>query len=226
MKKVAFILLAAGKGARFGASKPKQFFEMHGKPLIFWSLKSIAKHSFSQVVITLPKEYLHRKKGLIGRIHKTVECVAGGDTRWQSLRNAMKKIRSGTDFVFVHDGARPNFNQAWLAKMLTLLKSKPTFSTVIPVVSLRDTVKLNHGKLKTFAKRELLCLAQTPQLSKVKDLLEAIKKIPGRVNVLDEGQAMEKIGKKSVGFKGSPTNIKITFPEDFAVAKILRKGRS
>ncbi|GEM_PF-216002 len=222
MAGVAFVVLAAGRGARFGGATPKQFRKFQGRSLLGRTLDKLSKAKWiDEVVVALPRAYLKSKA--VFKIPESIKVktrfVIGGPTRFKSLVSVLR-VLGKPEFVFVHDAARPNWNLGDARAMLRVLKKSKTASAVIPLLKIRETVKRVNSKVQTLPNREELFVSQTPQLVRLKDFMKAIKKAGGREDFVDEAQVLENAGLKVLPFPGNPHNIKVTYPEDLRLCQI------
>ena len=108
MKKISAIVLAAGKGSRMNSTTKKQFMEMNGKPVIWYSLFAFEIYGVDQIILVTGKEDVeYCRKEIVGKygFTKVTDIVEGGKERYQSVYNGLKKVTG--DIVMIHDGARP-----------------------------------------------------------------------------------------------------------------------
>ena len=217
MSKIHVIIPAAGSSSRMGQEIPKQFSSFHGKALIEW-----VDFIFSNVneVDTIAIGFNANERKYIENSnysfsHKTKIYYSGGDNRSETVLNTLNSINSYSsddDWVLIHDAARVGITEKFINSFIKeVVKDKVGGIVAIPSV---DTIKrLDKSKriIKT-ENRDELWLAQTPQMFRYKQLIEALEKYNGIPT--DEAQAIESLGLKPIIFKGLITNFKITYPED------------
>jgi len=215
------IIVAAGSGTRFGADVPKQFLEIGGKPILIHTLER-----FNQCT-EIDEIFLVLAENEIGNFQKTLEkfnlekvkkIIAGGKTRAESVRNAVKSI-SNAEIIGVHDGARPLVSAEEIAE--TFIKARETGACCL-VGKITDTIKrIENGKIIETIDRENLRRAQTPQTFRFEILQKAFSDDNFVSSATDECYLVEKAGFEVYFVEGSAKNIKITTREDFALAEIF-----
>ena len=216
------IIVAAGSGKRFKSDKPKQFVEIHGKPLIFHTLERFqAARSIDSVILVLPEDQIEYFNAIGGRfpIAKLFGVVAGGATRAESVRNGLDAIAFETEIVAVHDGARPLVTTEEIDA--TVEKAK-TAGAACLVAAVTDTIKSVRGEeIANTLDREKLRRALTPQAFHVDVLRRAFELGDLSEAVTDECYLVEKLG-HPIGFvEGSSRNIKITHSDDLIIAGVF-----
>ncbi len=216
-RKVIAIIVAAGKGKRFG--QKKQFLPLKGKLLLEHSLEAFNTHPLLDGII-LVLDDLKQWVNLKEKYSKIIEVVQGGDRRTDSVYSGFKRIKSqGDDIVLIHDGVRPIVTHDLITRVIESTKEK---GAVIPVVQIEEAVKYceKNEIIKTL-EREKIFRAQTPQGFVYKILKDAFMKAQ-RENYSgpDEAFLVEKIGLKVYTVEGDPKNIKITKPKDLKIAEL------
>lgn len=227
MKNVA-IVLAAGRGSRMKTEVPKQFLEIDGKPVLYYSLK-IFEDSFVDEVILVAGESLvpYCEEEIVKRygFSKVKKVVAGGSERFLSVYQGLLAC-DDADYVYIHDGARPFITQDILCVAKDCVEQYQACAAGMPV---KDTIKITdaEGFAVTTPQRNLVWQVQTPQVFKYKivrgayDALLAMSEMPA---VTDDTMVVETMTDVSVKmFSASYENIKITTPEDLDVAEIFAK---
>jgi len=216
MKKVSAIIVAAGKGRRFGV--PKQFVLLCGKPVLDWCLETIeAEEKISEIVLVVnkdvPKEKYFRRYGKISSV------VNGGERRQDSVISGFKKLDSKkTDIVLVHDGVRPLVQAALIEQIISVTEQK---GAAIPLIPVEDTIKKVEGQEVLFTlERNSLFRVQTPQ-GFFYDILKAglNKAMKENYYCTDEASLVERAGYKIYAVPGDYKNIKITNPDDIKIAE-------
>ena len=164
MKNIA-IVLAGGSGKRMGGDRPKQYMELGGKPLIFYSLKTF-EESFMDAVVLVCREGEEDfcKKEVAERygFQKIKAIVPGGKERYDSVYNGLKKTE-GYDHVFIHDGARPFVTGYVLERCLHYVEK---YGAAVAAVRAKDTIKIENGDgfVEQSPDRSLVWMMQTPQV--------------------------------------------------------------
>ena len=168
------------------------------------------------VVVAAPADYLDEAQRFLGT--RVVQLVEGGPTRQQSVANALDKI--STELVLVHDAARP-FVQAEVVE--ATLDALSECDGAVPIVQVHDTVKeVADDRVVRTVERDDLGLAQNPQAFRTNVLRAAHERArANRFEATDDAQLVENYGGTVRTVAGSPRNLKLTYPEDFAVAEAL-----
>lgn len=225
-EKITAIIVAAGEGKRFGGDVPKQFLEIAGKPLIIHTLERFEVClDVDEIILVLPENLTDSFRHKIQRynLEKLTKIVGGGKTRADSVWNGLSEIDSETaGIIAVHDGARPLVTVEEISA--TIRKAKVTGAACL-ATSVTDTIKeITGDKILRTIDRTRLRRAQTPQCFRYDILQRAFKENKFGEDATDESFLVEKIGVEVSLVEGSAKNIKVTHPEDFAVAEILLKG--
>ena len=166
----ALILLAAGSGQRFG--QDKMWVDLGGQPLITWSLKTLLDLGPSALILV--GEDLDRFKALDNRIYA---CVKGGDTRRASVLAGLSALPPETQYVLIHDAARPGVTAQMVLDVAAALGDHPA---ALPILPLNDTIKHIAGDTCTTLDRNHLFAAQTPQGFQLAALMKALKTLMKR----------------------------------------------
>jgi len=228
--KVSVILPAAGLGTRMGRSSPekfgtsrKQFMLLDGSPILVHTLRRfVSSPSVTEIVLALRQEdsewaaELLRQEGF----SKPVRLVQGGDSRQQSVENALASIAPETDLVAVHDAVRPFIDIETIEKVIA--EAASTGAAIVGIVPV-DTVKQVHlNKVRATIPRERLMLAQTPQVFRYDLLRNAFDKAreDGFIGT-DESSLVERLDVDVHVVPGSDRNIKITRPSDMELARLF-----
>ena len=210
------IIVAAGSGSRFKSDTPKQFLEINGMPVIVHTIERFqAAPSVDSIVLVLASD----QKLDTSAFSKVTNVVAGGTTRAESVRNGLNAV--GSDFVAVHDGARPLVTVDEIER--TIAKANETGAACL-VAPVTDTIKsIRGGDIADTLDREKLRRALTPQAFRTDILRKAFENIDFNDSVTDECYLVEKLGHPIAIVEGSSRNIKITHPEDLLLAEALLK---
>jgi 2-C-methyl-D-erythritol 4-phosphate cytidylyltransferase len=231
MLKVAAILPAAGLGIRMGRRSPeksgtsrKQFMLLDGSPILLHTIrKFVACSLVSEILVALRQEDLAWVNELLEKetLGKPVRLVEGGDSRHQSVENALARLSPDTDLVAVHDAVRPFIDPATIEKVVQ--EAAVTGAAIVGIVPV-DTVKqVRQNKIRTTLPRERLVLAQTPQVFRYDLLRRAFEaaREDGFVGT-DESSLVERLEQVDVSVvPGSDRNIKITKPSDMELARLF-----
>ena len=228
MKTIA-IIVAGGSGTRFGAQMPKQFLELRGKPILMRTIEAFAgngRDGSLDVIVTLPADQFELWQQLCDKHSFSVphHIVAGGETRWRSVKNALDSIVDAADVadvdvIAVHDGVRPLVTAALINRALDTAR---LHGSAIPVVTLNDSVRQLDGETSHALNRSSLRAVQTPQVFEAGLLMDAYRQ-PFDASFTDDASVVERMGHNVVLVEGDPQNLKITRPMDLALAEYLLK---
>ena len=230
--RVHALIPAAGHGSRFGGAVLKQYLPVCGKAVLTHSIRTFQFHPLITGITVILAEDDQLFESEVGSLATAVETVRGGDTRAQSVRNGLRFIKENhpdANWVLVHDAARPCLSPDSLDRLLELGLQSPDGAILAMPVS--DTLKCegDNGEIATTVDRFRLWAAQTPQLFPTDRLAKAIDAAHKEgCELTDESSAMEYIGASPKLVMGSAANIKITHPNDLAIAEVWlqRKDRS
>lgn len=219
-KKIA-IIVAGGTGQRMGSVVPKQFLEIQGKAILLHTIDQfIAAFEDIELVVVLPQSYIKEGEALLQKTgYKHIALVAGGETRFHSVKNGLSKVTSSS-IVFVHDAVRCLLTPALIQRCYQQAFER---GSAIPAVSATDSVRIVDGENNSVLDREKVMLIQTPQTFQSNVLLDAFKQTYSSL-FTDEANVVEANGGKVYLVDGEFENIKITRPLDLAIAEhILAK---
>ncbi len=221
---VAAIILAAGGSTRMSGID-KMFTPLFGKPLISYSLKVF--HDLPQVrsiVLCMSELNIEQGRRLVesNGWSKVADVVIGGDRRQDSVRNGLERT-GGVDWVIVHDAARPFVSAELIVRGLDQAEHTGAAIAAVPV---KDTIKVagDDNVVVDTPNRDRLWASQTPQIFRRELLLRAHEAVPE--DATDDAVMVERIGGKVRLFMGSHENLKVTTPEDLAVAEVILGRRS
>jgi len=216
---------AAGGGSRLGAATPKQYLTVAGHPLLYHALRELALNPRIErvFVVLAPGDTRFRAVawGELGARMQPLYC--GGETRAASVYNGLLAARdaiAGDDWVLVHDAARPCVSPAAIERLIGAVGEDGAGGLLaLPVA---DTLKRGNGDGRVAATepRDGLWHAQTPQMFRYDVLIEALRRC-GPAIVTDEASAIESMGLKPRLVMGESTNLKVTYPEDLALAAAI-----
>ena len=220
--KVGAIIPAAGRGKRIGASVPKQFLKIQGKPLLHHTLTVFASCKLiDYVVLVMPRADVDEMgEDWLNKYAIVREVVVGGEQRQDSVYNGFNSLERTTDIVVVHDGVRPFTTPQMITATVEEAQQHGAAITAIPV---NDTIKQAiDGFVKQTVSRDGLWRVQTPQAFQYGLLQQAFKKAKEDFYYgTDEGALVEYLGERVKIVPGSELNIKITRKEDLALGESL-----
>lgn len=213
------IIVAGGKGSRMGASIPKQFLLLKGKPILMHTIQHFSDFDPQiKIVVVLPLEHVESWKSLCGRFNFTIahQIVEGGSERTLSVVNGLSAVPN-EGCVAIHDGVRPLISTALIKRCFEHAEVK---GNAVPSVKISESMRrIKVGRSKT-VKREEYRLIQTPQCFKTKDLKAAYDKFANE-NFTDDASLFEADGHFIELIEGETKNIKITTPEELKMAELL-----
>jgi 2-C-methyl-D-erythritol 4-phosphate cytidylyltransferase len=228
MTRIAAIVPAAGLGTRMGADQPKQFLELDGMPLIIFTLRRLAScPAITDFLISTRADDVMSLQDKVAKaaLGRPARVVHGGDTRQQSVANALAQVDPSTEIVLVHDAVRPFVTREQIERLIAEVRARgaailgtPAIDTVKEVkrASLPEDVAL----ISATVPRERIVLAQTPQAFSYALLRDAFRKAQqDDVTASDESALVERFGHDVFVVQGSERNIKITRPSDMDLAR-------
>jgi len=230
MPDIHALIPAAGAGMRMDAKIPKQYQELAGKPLIHYAIDLLCTHTrVRQVFVVLGPQDHHFRQFDWSAYRGCLEPLyCGGATRGASVRNglmAMVDAVEPDDWVLVHDAARPCLTQALVDRLLEeLFFDRVGGLLAVPVADTLKRADASQRVIETVA-RETLWQAQTPQMFRYRLLLEAMRHADAAL-LTDEASAIEKMGLKPRLVTGGASNLKVTYPDDWLIAKYYLKSIS
>ncbi len=231
MKTVA-VVLAAGSGSRMNSDVKKQFMELGGKPLIYYSLKAFEESLIDDIVLVVSRGDIdYVKKDIVDKYHfdKATAIVEGGLARYHSVRLGLQAAAPDCDYAFIHDGARPFVNRDIILRALQAVKEYKACVVGMPA---KDTIKIadEKGFAASTPDRNFMWTIQTPQAFSYKMILELYQRLDREegdlmakgINITDDAMVVEYYTDTRIKLvEGSYDNIKITTPEDIAVAQAI-----
>ena len=217
------ILLCSGSSNRFGSDK--LFLKLLGKTVLQRSIEAFEKSdTIDEIIVVCKENSADRIRKLIKKMRakKVSSVVFGGETRFLSVREGLKAVSEKSDFVAIHDGARPMISAECIKRVA---EDAFKYGGAIASVPVKDTIKVSFGGfIESTPERSRLYSAQTPQIFKTVEFKEAIEK-EENIFLTDDSLVFERGGKRVFLSKGENTNIKITTPEDKEIAlQIIKKG--
>ena len=224
MAKLGLIIPAAGSGARMGASIPKPFIELCGKPILRHSIEAfLGVEGLVQIVVATSSEYVEQVRGMLAMLplNLAVHVVEGGAERQDSIRQALNVIAYDVDVVAIHDAVRP-FVQTKHIELC--VHAAEEYGASILAVPVKDTIKQvsDDSKIQGTPDRNSLWQAQTPQVFEIGLIKQAydFAKQQGYLGT-DDASLVENMGKPVHVIEGDRQNFKITYPLDLKLAELL-----
>ena len=221
MKKYA-IIVAGGKGVRMGKEIPKQFIPIGGIPILMRTIQAF--YDFDPditIILALPQDQQVHWQTLCKEYHFEIPVIVvnGGNTRYQSVKNALDKIET-EGIVAVHDGVRPFVSKEILT---TAYETAAQKGSAIPVIPVTDSIrKIGKNQTSFACNRSNYCFVQTPQTFKIGWLKQAYSS-PYHPDFTDDASVVEQSGFNVFTINGHPQNIKITTPIDLILAETFLK---
>jgi len=228
MSRIAAIIPAAGLGTRMGTDVPKQFLELDGMPLVIFTLRRLAACAeITDFFIATRADdviVLQDKVAKCG-LGRPARVIHGGDTRQQSVANALAQVDASTEIVVVHDAVRPFVTLVQIERIIAEARSRGAAILGIPAIDTVKEVKRaslpeDVARITATIPRERIVLAQTPQAFRYTLLRDAFKKAQqDDAAGSDEAQIVERFGHDVFVVLGSERNLKITRPADMDLAR-------
>ena len=224
--KCTAIVLAAGQGKRMGTKVQKQYLEISGKPVLFYSLDVFQKSDMidDMILVVGENQEEYCREEIIEKFHitKVRKIVKGGAERYHSVWNGLQEIAED-GYVFIHDGARPFVTEEILSRAYETVQREKACVVGMPV---KDTIKIadKEGFAKETPNRSLVWMVQTPQVFETFLIKNAYSLLMEQeiIQVTDDAMVVETMLQKKVKLvEGSYENIKITTPEDLKIAEVL-----
>jgi len=221
---IGVVLVAGGRGRRFGGEVAKQFQPLAGVPLLAWAARRVSTVPgvTTLVVVAAPEEY-ERCRALLASLALPLRLAPAGEERQQSVSSGLALLEAACELVIVHDAVRPLVEPRAVAACVEAARATGAAVLAAPVA---DTVKRADGGLVAeTVPRHGLWLAQTPQVFRT-DLLRRAHAEAARLGVLatDDAALVERLGAPVRIVPGSPLNRKITTPDDLAWAEAMVAG--
>lgn len=218
------IIVAGGKGSRFGSNIPKQFLPLAGTPVLMHTINRFAECN-THIIVVLPEDQIEDWIAMCSEYNFTTshDIVAGGSTRFGSVKNALDTITPGTsDLIAVHDGVRPLVTREIIEEAFN---TADAHGSAIPAVEVTDTTRIlaDDGVSSQALLRSSLRAVQTPQVFDAL-LLKSAYEAPYSEAFTDDASVVEAAGHSVTLTQGSPRNIKITHSIDLLIAEDLLRN--
>ncbi len=227
MSKFAAIVLSAGVGSRMKSDIPKQYMDLEGKPVIYYSLKAFEDAGFSSIVLVCGNDDVdYCRKEIVEKhdLKNVTAIVPGGKERYHSVYEGLKAV-GAADYVFIHDGARPMLSQEIIERLKSAVVKEDAAVAGMPV---KDTIKIvdDEAYVSDTPERQYVWQVQTPQCFSFPIIYNAYKSV---IQDEEEGWTIPKITDDAMVLEYATDhevkmveadyrNIKITTPEDLVIA--------
>ncbi|MEW6469354.1 MAG: 2-C-methyl-D-erythritol 4-phosphate cytidylyltransferase [Bacteroidota bacterium] len=220
LKKYA-IIVAGGSGTRMQSPVPKQFLKLNGLPVLMHTIgKFDDLKQDIEIILVLPQHLIPEWQDLCREFNFTtpVKVVEGGETRFHSVKNGLSLVRE-EGIVAVHDAVRPLVSPKTI---LSAYKAAEMYGNAVPAVPMSDSIRQIESTKSVAVDRARYCIIQTPQCFTTAVIKKAYMK-EYKFSYTDDASVVESIGEKIHLIDGTYDNIKITTPQDLAVAEALLK---
>lgn len=222
------IILSAGKGTRMNSEVAKQYMNIDGKPVLYYAIKAFEDSLVDEIIIVSGRDDVaYVNKEIVEKYGFTkVRCVvAGGDYRFSSVYNGLAAVNESSQYVFIHDGARPLVTPGMIERLYHAAEEKKAVVAACPV---KDTIKIADYEAKVLStpSRSSLWQVQTPQVFEYNMVKFAYDRLmeSGDLSATDDAMVVETYGGSEVYLVDTGySNIKITTPEDMIIAELLLK---
>ena len=229
------VIFAGGTGQRMNTrTKPKQFLELHGKPIIVYTLEAFQQHGeIDGIIGVMLESWIDYTESLVRKydLNKVKKIVPGGNSGQESIFNglcAAGALYGDDDIVLIHDGVRPLVDEETITANIRSVEEYGTAITVTPAIE-TITMKDETGAVGTIIDRSKCELARAPQSFKLGQILEVHRKAReakgGADSFIDSASMMKHYGYKLYTVQGKPENIKITTPSDYYIFRAMVDAR-
>lgn len=226
---LSLIVAAAGQGKRLGTGGNKVYLTLQNKPILVYTLEVAEASSLIDevVIVTRSEDIPHCKQIVTDRMYRKVKVIIpGGAERQDSILAGLKAVTDTTDWVAVHDGARPFLTLELLKRVVMAAMDTGAAITALPV---KETIKRSDGQgfVAATLERRHLWTVQTPQVFRYSWLVEAYREagVHGW-QATDDAALVEKTGRSVKIVPGEEMNLKITTPGDLVLARAILAGGS
>ena len=228
--KIDAIVLAGGRGSRMKSRTPKQYLELMGKPMLYYSLKAFEESFIDNVILVCNEGEDHCRKDIVIKygLNKVNKIVAGGRERFDSVYNGLM-ASDGCDYVYIHDGARPLISQYILDRCQHYVEK---YRAAVAAHPAGDTIKLEDGNrfIASTPDRDKVWLMETPQVFEYGLARSAYEKLMASrdrlkdagVHITDDTMVIKMFENVDAYLvEDKYCNIKVTRPEDMIVAEAM-----
>ena len=216
----SIIIVAGGKGIRMGSNVPKQFLVLKSEPVIMHTIRAFYDwDSDCEIILVLPSSQQSYWQLLVNQydFHIPVKIATGGETRFDSVKNGLKK--SSGEIIAIHDGVRPLVNKKTIKKCFDIAKSH---GNAIPCIPITDSIRVVENGRNKMTDRSKYFRIQTPQVFKRIIIMKGFEQSFSKT-FTDDASVIEKMGETIQLVEGNEENIKITRPVDLKIAEVLLK---
>lgn len=227
------VIFAGGTGTRMRTTgRPKQFLELHSKPIIIYTIECFEKHpEIDNIIVVCLEEWIDYLKEQLVRfsIKKVTQVVAGGSTSQESTRNGLYAVAAVQDaeetIVLIHDGVRPLITESLISENIRMVKEKGNAITVVHATETIITVD-DYAHADSVIDRSKCCLARAPQSFWLSDIIAMHElAIQDNYEVIDSASLMIHYGQVLNIVEGPVENIKITTPSDFYIFRAIMDAK-
>lgn len=229
------VIFAGGTGQRMNTrTRPKQFLELHGKPIIVYTLEAFNSHSeIDGIIVVMLESYIGYMEDLVRKyaLDKVMKIVPGGNSGQGSIYNGLRaasEFYGPEDIVLIHDGVRPLIDEETITANIRCVQEHGTAVTVTAAIE-TITMKDETGAVGTIIDRSQCELARAPQSFLLGQILEAHNRAgsgkDSAVTFIDSASMMKHYGYKLYTVEGKPENIKITTPSDYYIFRAMVDAR-
>lgn len=225
---VRTLIFAGGTGQRMNSrSKPKQFLEVHGKPIIIYTIEHFEYHpEIDDIVVVCLKEWIEELQGILKRygITKVTAIIPGGETGHDSIYfglEAMKKTAKPDDIILIHDGVRPLITEELITRNIRMAVE---CGNAITSESVRESVvrSSDNRHIDDVPPRNEMYVAKAPQTFRYGEIYDLYKRARERnIKTIDSADLCSKYDIKTFLVESTPNNIKITAPADYYIFRAL-----
>lgn len=228
------IVFAGGTGQRMNtASRPKQFLEVHGKPVLIYTLEKFEYHPLIDgIILVCLSDWIEYARKLAERFHitKLKGIVPGGCTGQESIYQGVRRaseLYDGDSIVLIHDGVRPLIDAETITRCIDSVQINGSAITVASAIETIFVSEGNSNQVGHILNRSICKMAKAPQCFYLKDIFAAHvrAKKDGRNDFIDSASLMQHYGHKLFTVEGPSDNIKITTPADFYIFRALLDAR-
>lgn len=213
------IIVAGGTGSRMHSTIPKQFMEIHQKPVLIHTIEKFVEFDeHINIVVVVHKDYITDANFMLAEYfpEKNVQVVVGGETRFHSVKNGLNCIANKNDIVGIHDAARPLVSVETIKRCFETAAQK---GNAIPVVPVHESLRMVTNGINKAVSRDDYRIVQTPQCFLVSKIKEAFNQ-PYSPFFTDDATVLEGMDETIYLVEGNTENIKITNPEDLKKAEL------
>jgi len=216
------VIVAGGSGSRMGSETPKQFLPIGNAPILMHTIKRFfTSNELVNIILVLPLEQIDRWHQLCEKYSFSIPhlIVPGGKNRFQSVRNGLNSIGVNEGLVAIHDGVRPFISKRIIEETYAVAEKT---GNAVTSVELKDSIRLIDKKGNKTVQREDYRIIQTPQTFKISQIRDAFHRAD-HDQFTDDASVAEASGYSIELVEGAYENIKITTPEDLAMAEAILK---